>query len=131
MLTSSYRDPRETFSFSPIRKLKIGAASLGRTASVETRAKLSSSRTGSKHPYYGKSLPMHILDTAASLSGTPIYVYDEERFSLVNGVPFRSIRDTAKYLPISPVTLPKKLNTNKPFKGYYYYSLAQPFKPKK
>ena len=49
-----------------------------------------------------------------------------------NGVPFRSIRETAKYLPISPVTLPKKLNTNEegPFKGYYYYSLAQPFKPK-
>ena len=86
----------------------------------------------SKHPYYGKSLPRHILDAAASLSGTPIYVYDEERFSLVNGVPFRSIRDTANYLPISPVTLPKNLNTNEegPFKGDYYHSLAQPFKPK-
>jgi hypothetical protein len=87
---------------------------------------MSSSRRGSKHPYYGKSLPGHILDAAASLSGTPIYVSDEERFSLVNGVPFRSIRETAKYLPKSPVTLPKKLNTNEegPFNRNYYYNLA-------
>jgi hypothetical protein len=87
---------------------------------------MSSSRRGSKHTYYGKSLPRHILDAAASISGTPISVYDEERFSLVNGVPFRSIRETAIYLPISPATLPKNRNTNEegPFKGYYYYNLA-------
>jgi hypothetical protein len=42
--------------------------------------------------------------------------------SLINGLPFRSIRMTAKNMPISAGTLPNKVNSGKPFKGYYYYT---------
>lgn len=54
--------------------------------------------------------------------GKLIYVYSSENKLLVNNSLFVSIRDTAKYLPLSTVTLVKKLDTSKRFKGYYYYS---------
>ena len=65
------------------------------------------------------------LDIAAEKAGTKVYVYEASSFILVNGAPFRSIRLTAKVLPISNSTLPSKLNTGKPFKGYYYYTSPQ------
>ena len=65
------------------------------------------------------------LDAAALVTGKPIYAYDAETFTLVNGAPFRSIRDTAKQLPISASTLPVKLNTNQAFKGYFYFTTPQ------
>ena len=49
-------------------------------------------------------------------------MYNEKDLSLVNNVPFISIRETAKNLLINPGTLVKKLDTGKPFKGFYYYS---------
>ena len=45
--------------------------------------------------------------------------------SLINNLPFISIRETVKYLPICFDTLLRKLDTGTsiPYKGYYYYSL--------
>jgi hypothetical protein len=65
------------------------------------------------------------LDIAAEKAGTEVFVYDATNFTLVNGAPFRSIRMAAKSLPISARTLALKLDTGKPFKGYYFYSHAQ------
>lgn len=127
MLTQNYTDPRTLFKSSPIKNLKISTTLKGRDRKVtdQTRAKMSASKTGSKNPHFGKSLSKHVLDAAAILSGTPIYVYDKKTFTLINGKPFRSIREVAKNLPISTVTVPKKLDTHKPFKGYYYFSKLQ------
>ena len=54
-----------------------------------------------------------------------IYVYSSKNKLLVNNFLFVSIRDTAKDLPLSTVTLVKKLDTNKRFNGYYYYSFPK------
>ena len=75
---------------------------------------------------YGKSLPQHGLDAAAIKAGTPVYVYD---FTLVNNIAFRSLRDTAKDMPISHSALVTKLSTNKPFKGFYYFTSPQSISP--
>jgi len=90
---------------------------------------MSDSKSGKKNQYFGKSLPKATLDAAAELAGTPIYVYTEDNFTLVNEKPFRSIRDTAKNLPVGASTLPKILDTNISFKGYYYYTKPQYRKP--
>ena len=45
------------------------------------------------------------VEAAAELSGTKVYVYDVNRFTLVNNKPFRSIRKSAEAMPISAVTL--------------------------
>jgi hypothetical protein len=42
------------------------------------------------------------------LAGKKIFASDQETFKLVNGKPFRSIRNTVKHLPISNNTLQKK-----------------------
>lgn len=42
-------------------------------------------------------------------------MYDVSSFSLVNDVPFRSIRQAAKAMPISASTLPEKIDTGIPF----------------
>jgi len=109
VLTQSHTDPRTIFKSSPIKNLKISTTLKGRKATDQTRAKMSASRTGTKNPHFGKSLSKHVLDAAAILSGTPIYVYDQKTFKLINGKPFRSIREVAKILPISTVTVPKKI----------------------
>ena len=70
------------------------------------------------------------MEAAAELSGTKVYVYSVKNFTLVNNKPFRSIRMVAKLMPISASTLPLKLNTGKPFKGYYYYTEPQLIAPK-
>ena len=62
------------------------------------------------------------LDLSVEKLGTKVYVYSVENFILVNNKHFQSIRMTAKSMPISAGTLPSKLNTGKPFKGYYYYT---------
>lgn len=106
-------------------KFKISLSLLGRKLSTKTRIKMSNSRTGIKNIFFGKGLPTSTLDAAAFFLGTPVYVYEDTTFTLINNKPFRSIRDAVKQLPISQSTLPKKLNTNFPFKGYYYFTKPQ------
>ena len=65
------------------------------------------------------------LDIAAEKAGTKVYVYDATNFTLVSGSPFRSIRMAAEATHISARTLGRKLDTGKPYKGYYYFSHAQ------
>lgn len=78
--------------------------------------------TGSKNPFFGTGLSKMALDKAAEMAGTKVYAYDVATFTLVNGVPFRSMRDAANSLPVGDSTLPRKMDTDVPFKGYYYYS---------
>jgi group I intron endonuclease len=110
---------------SDLTRLKISQSLLGKTLSSPTKQKMSKSRLGEKNHYWKKSVSKLTLDAAAAVLGKPIYVYKEKDFELVNGKPFRSIRDAVKNLPISQTTLPKKLDSNKPFKGYYYYTCAK------
>jgi len=82
------------------------------------------------NPFYGIGPGIKALDLAAEKAGIKVYVYDIINFSLVNDKPFRSIRLAAKSMPISEGTLPSKLNTGKPFKGYYYFTEPQTAAPK-
>nr|YP_010555441.1 GIY-YIG endonuclease [Ramaria cf. rubripermanens]UYR22189.1 GIY-YIG endonuclease [Ramaria cf. rubripermanens] len=108
-------------------KLKISLSLSGRKLSKSTRINMSASRTGIKNIFFGKGLPTSTLDAAAVSLGTPVYVYEDTTFTLINNKPFRSIRDAVKQLPISQSTLPKKLNSNKAFKGYYYFTKPHKF----
>lgn len=90
---------------------------------------MSNSRLGAKNQYWQKGLPKATLKVAAAMLGKLFYVYIEESFTLVNDKPFRSIRETVKHLPVSQSTLPKNLDSYKPFKGYYYFSNSQSSKP--
>ncbi len=125
ILTETYTNAQNKFVVSNITKAKISLALRGRTWTKESKEKRRLSISGNKNFYFGKSLPKSTLDLAALVLGKPIYVYDETNFKLLNDKPFRSIRDTVKNLPVSQATLPKKLDTGKPFKGYFYYSTPQ------
>ena len=83
---------------------------------------LCQTRMGSLNPFFGIGPGIKAVEAAAELSGTKVYVYDVNSFTLVNNKPFRSIRKAAEAMPISTVTLASKLDTGKPFKRYYYYS---------
>jgi len=121
-LTHSYRDPRKLQVMSPITKRKISVSLIGKTMSLETRKKMSISKRGFKNFYFGKKLHPSTLLAAQKIRGKLIYVYNEKDLSLVNNIPFVSIREIAKNLPINPGTLVKKLYFGLPFKGYYYFS---------
>ena len=125
VLMSSSMDPREINTLSLLTRSKISATLTGRKDSVETRAKMSESQKGAKNPFYGKGPGAKALDIAAEKAGTKVFVYDAKDFILVNGQPFRSLRMVTKIMPISNSTLPSKLDTGKPFKGYYYYTSPQ------
>jgi group I intron endonuclease len=84
---------------------------------------MSLSRSGENNYYYGKRLNSKTLNAAQKAKGKLIYVYSEKEKYLVNNAPFISMRETAKYLPINPGTLKRKLDTDISFKGYYYYSV--------
>ena len=131
MLTGAFslQPPKDSHSHSGITRARISASLLGKTHTAETRALMSASRSGHNNRLFGKRLPEHVLDAAAIKAGTPIYVYDLDTFTLVNGIPFRSIRDTAKYMPISTSSLPNKLDSRKSFKGYFYFSTPQSSTP--
>lgn len=116
--------PRQT-TLSNLTRSKISISLTNRKDSDETRRRKSESRTGNRHPLFGIGIPKEVLDKAAEVNGTKIYVYDARTFSLVNNTPFRSIRLTAKNMPIGARTLPNKLDTGKPFKGFYYYTSPQ------
>lgn len=45
---------------------------------------------------FGKPLPIQVLDAAAEVNGQKVYAYDAVTFTLINGVPFRSLRSTVK-----------------------------------
>jgi group I intron endonuclease len=90
--------------------------------SLETKKKMSASKSGSNNFYFGKKLHSSTLLAAQKARGKLIYVYNEIDLSLVNNNPFISIRETAKNLLINPGTLVKKLDSGIPFIGYYYYS---------
>lgn len=121
-LTFSYRDPRKLQVVSPITKIKISTALKGKLMSLETKKKMSASKSGSKNFYFGKKLHSFTLLAAQKSRGKTIYVYNENDLSLVNNNPFISIRETAKNLLISPSTLVKKWDSGIAFRGYYYYS---------
>ena len=106
-------------------RAKISATLLGRVDSLDTRKKKSLARLGPLNPFYGKGPGIKALAKAAELAGTKVYAYDATTFTLINDTPFRSIRATAKVLPVSASSLPNKLDTGVPFKGYYYYTTAQ------
>jgi hypothetical protein len=90
-----------------------------------TRDKKSVARLGSKNPFFGIGPGIEALNKAAELAGTKVYAYDLSTFTLVNSTPFRSIRATVLIMPISAVSLQKKINTGVPFKGYYYFTSPQ------
>lgn len=129
VLMSNTKDPRVFGTLSLLTRSKISATLTGRKDSDETRAKKSESRKGTLNPFYGKGPWVRAIDAAAELAGTKVYVYDVPSFNLVNGKPFRSIRATVEAMPVGASTLPSKLDTGKPFKGYYYYSSAQTTAP--
>lgn len=107
---------------SALTRSKISLSLLGRKDSDITRARKSAANRGSNHRFYGRSLPLSMLDKAAELKGTKVYAYDATNFVLVNGKPFRSIRQAADTMPISPNKLAATIDSNVPFKGYYYYT---------
>lgn len=115
---------------SSLTRAKISAALIGRTDSEARRAKKSRAQKGALNAFYGKGPGIRALDKAAEMAGTRVYAYSVDNFTLVNGKPFRSIRSTASALPVSHGTLPSKLDTAKPFKGYYYFTTPQAVRPK-
>jgi len=81
---------------------------------------------GALNPFFGG---IEAVNKAAEMKGTKVYAYSADTFTLVNGKPFRSVRSTSSVMPISPMTLTSKLDTGKPFKGYYYFTTPQVNKP--
>lgn len=118
-------------TISNMTRSKISISLLGKTDSLETRLKKSSSKVGPKNPFYGRGPGIKALDLATESTGIKVYVYDVATFSLVNNQPFKSIRAATKDMPISPNSLACKIDDNKPFKGYYYFSSPQITKPSK
>lgn len=93
---------------------------MGRKDSEVTRMIKSKSRMGDLNPFFGKGSGIAALNKAAEMAGTKVYVYSAENFAFVNL--FRSLRSTCSVIPISYGTLVSKLDTDKSFKGYYYYT---------
>jgi len=87
----------------------------------ETRETKSLVKSDSNNFYFEKKLHPSTILTTHLAKGKQIYVYKESYLSLVNNAPFTIIREATKNLLINPGTLIKKLDSGKPFKGYYYY----------
>jgi group I intron endonuclease len=121
-MTESYVDSRKVNLVSSLTKYKISKSLTGKKHSLSSKLKMSLSRSGINNPYFGKKLPSKTIEAARQVRGKTIYVYLAKDLSLINNLPFPSIREVVKYLPISSVTLKVKLNTGIAFKGYYYYS---------
>lgn len=125
MLISTGKKKNSCYKILLLTRSKIRLSLLGRKDSDVTREKKSKSRLGVINPFYGKGPRKIALDIPAEKKGFRVFVYDAENFSLVNDFPFRSIRIAAKNIFISATTISSYINTNKSFKGYYYYSEAQ------
>lgn len=108
-----------------LTRSKISASLKGRIDSDATRIKKSMSQMGALNPFFGIGPGIKALDAAAELAETKVYVYSADVFALVNGAPFRSLRAVSSAMPVSQSTLPTKLDTGKPFKGYYYFTSPQ------
>lgn len=102
--------------FSILTRSKISASLMGHKDSEKTRLKKSESRIVNINPFFGKGPGTTALSKAAEMSGTKVYVYSIDNLTLVHT--FRSLHSVCKEMPISHATLPSKLNTGKPFKGY-------------
>lgn len=100
---------------SQLTRFKISVSLMGRKDSEVTRMIKSKSRMGNLNPQRTAA-----LNKAAEMAGTKVYVYTAENFAFVNI--FRSLRSTCNVIPISYSTLVSKLDTDKSFKGYYYYT---------
>lgn len=66
-------------------------------------------------------MPIQVLDAAAEVNGQKVYAYDAVTFTLINGVPFRSLRSTVKMLPVTFYKLSLVIDTGLAYKGYYYF----------
>jgi group I intron endonuclease len=130
VLMTNNADPRVAGVNSMLTRSKISARLTGRKESDSTRAKKSAANIGLLNPFYGKGPGIKALNAAAEKAGFKVYVYDAATFTLVDGQPFRSLRTVAKVIPIGHSTLPRKLDTGKPFKGYYYFSSPQAKAPR-
>lgn len=128
-LISSSTDTRSSNTKSIVTRLKISKALSGMKHKDSTKKLMSQSRSGVKNFWYGKPLAKKILDAAAEKKGIQIFAYDVHNFSLVNGKPFRSVRDTYKNLPISNSKLDKILDKGIAHKGFYYFTKPQLSKP--
>ncbi|WP_460624620.1 hypothetical protein [Isoptericola nanjingensis] len=115
-------NPRDILGLSVLTRSKISLALTGRKDSDSTRARKSVGKIGPKNHNYGTGPSKATLDAAAEMNGKTVYVYTENSFTLVTGAPFRSIRLAAKTMGIGATTLTTKLDTNKAYKGYYYYT---------
>lgn len=124
ILMSSGPQPMSV-GLSLLTRSKISLTLSGRQDSDETRTKKSIARIGELNPFFGKGPGIKALDLAAQKTGTKVYAYDVDTFTLVGGKPFRSLRMTSDALPVGHSTLSSKLDTGKPFKGYYYYTTPQ------
>jgi len=85
----SYTDPRALGSLSLLTRSKISAALTGRKDTDETRAKkcfsppwYAEQGMGSLNPFFGKGPDFKAIEAVAELSGTKIYVYDVNSFTL-------------------------------------------------
>lgn len=121
-MTKSYVDARKIKGVSIITKYKISKALLGRKHSLDSKLKMSLSKSGFKNYYYKKRLASKTLEAARLVKGKAIYVYSVNNLTLYNNSPFPSMRETVKQLPISFSTLKSKVETGISFKGYIYYT---------
>jgi len=122
-MTKSYSDIRKIKKMSILTRWKISNSLKGKVHSLEAKKRMSLSRSDKNNYYYGKRLDSKTLSAAQKVKGKLIYVYSEKDKYLINNAPFISMRESAKYLPINPGTLKRKLDTGILFKGYYYYSI--------
>lgn len=104
---SGYRHKKETLD-------RMRAAQLGRTVAPETRAKLSASLSGSRHPGWGRKQSSATSERKrASMLGVQRGGNSPLAKSVVDeatGRVFPSTRDAAEFLGIPMSTLAKKLN---------------------
>lgn len=116
----NYTFSKSNYIMSEFTKLKISLSLKGKKDTLETRLKKSNSKKGTLHRQYGASLPKEMLDAAALVNSRKMWVYDINKKPL-NLNPISSMRKTSKLLNISFNSISKYINTNKPFKGYYFY----------
>lgn len=118
----SYQDSRKLSGVSIFTKIKISESLKGKLHTIETRKKMSESKSGAKNFYYGKILHIKTRLAAHYARSIKVYVYCSKDKTLINNSPFLSIRKAVKVLFINPGTLRKKWDTGLAFKGYLYYT---------
>lgn len=93
---------------------------LGYKHTDELKAKFSAARMGSNNPMFGK--PKSAAFLAHQRKPSEIYIYDLN-MNLVSRI--FGLKAVSKELHISDKTVSKYKDTNKPFKGYYFFSKLQ------